>query len=442
MAPPYQWITYANARTALAARLSDTANVFWVDAELKIYLIEALRTWNAFTEVWNANFPFTATFSATWYNLATLPNSPRIRTVTDSDIFTAMEYHLLETPVGGGTWAGTQQFTLADLQGALQRRRDEVIQISGCRVTQLPALPSTPNTRRVIFSDSTLEPRRVRFVPATGFGDPVTLSREDTLAFNAFESQHLQQNKLPEAWSMVSEPPLAMDVDTAPPVAGTYDVIGLQSGLVFAPPAATLLGVPNDWSWVCKWGALADLLGKDSEASDPLRAEYCLKRYTEGLQLMQQSNWLLQATIGGVPVDTPALREMDGFSPEWELNGTAWPSLVSAGVDYVAPCPVAGASPTGVTVLVVGNAPIPILDSDFVQVSRDVFDAILDYAETLALFKIGGAEFVDAQELESRFMLAAQATNTRLAKSGIFSDTLQSEGKRQERAQPRFGGGQ
>src|SRR5437870_9311421 len=105
-----------------------------------------------------------------------------------------------------------------------------MIQVSGCNIKQLPLLPTTPNTRRVYFDDSTLEPRRNRFIPDSTFGDPVTLSREDTVAFDAFASQHLQQWIFPAAWSVITGPPLAMDVDTAPNVPGQYDVLALRSG--------------------------------------------------------------------------------------------------------------------------------------------------------------------------------------------------------------------
>jgi len=430
--PSYAWITFAAAKQALAGRLADPGMVFWADPELSLYLAESLRTWNALTEQWNADFVFTPT-SIPWYNLATMAGSPRLRTLTDTYLYQVMQYHLLE-PATGGTWTGTSQFSIADLSGALQRRRDEMIQVSGCNLQELPAIPSLPNTRRTIFPDSTLEPRRARFVPDSGL--PNTMTREDTLAWDSFESQHIQTPRIPQSWGVIDGPPLTLNVDTGPNVAGTYNVIALMSGLAFNPPAATLLGIPDDWTWLAKWGALADLLGRDSEATDRSRADYCIRRYQEGLAIMKASNWLLTATINGVPVDTPSVREMDGWSPEWQNNGTAWPSMVTAGMDFFAPCPVGG-SPRGVSMVVVGNAPIPILDTDFLQCSRDAFDVILDYAQTLASFKMGGEEFASTKDLEKNFFKFAMDTNKRLAAMGLFRDMLGLEGRRQNINQPR-----
>src|SRR5215469_11372204 len=183
--PQFQWLTWLQARQALAGRLADPGMVYWADNELKLYLTEALRTWNALTEMWNADLAFTATNASSWYNLSTLTGSPRLRTVVDVDIYTIMEAHLLE-PQTGGTWTGTSQFTITDLQGALHRRCQEVIQASGCNLSVTNIL-STPNVRRLFFSDTMLEPRRARFIPDSGYGAAVTLSREDTLAFDAFE---------------------------------------------------------------------------------------------------------------------------------------------------------------------------------------------------------------------------------------------------------------
>jgi hypothetical protein len=129
---------------------------------------------------------------------------------------------------------------------------------------------------------------------------------------------------------------------------------------------------------------------------------------------------------------------MDGYSPEWEDNVGAWPSLVQAGMDFAAPCPTAsGTQIIGVSMILVGNAPLPVTDTDFVQVPRDVFDVILDYAQVLASFKMGGAEFTDTQGLEKNFWEFAMATNKRLSKLGLFADIAHLEGKRQDVNQPR-----
>ena len=434
MPDQFTWLTWLEARQTLAARLADENMIFWPDNELKMYLTESLRTWNALTEMWNADFTFTADNTTSWYDLSTLSGSPRTRTVTDIDLYDILQAHLLEPPTGG-VWTGTTQFDLFDLQTALHKRTQEVIQNCGCSMAYNAAIPQTPGTRRTFFQDTVLEPRRMRFLPATGFGDPITLSREDTVAFDGFQPLNLQTFAQPGSWSVITGPPLAMDVNTAPITAGVYDMVGLVSQQEFNPPGATLMQIPDDWSWLPMWGALADLLERESEATDRARAGYAMQRYLQGLEVMKASNWLVRGTINGVVADTPPLKEMDAFSPEWQTVGT-WPCLVVAGMDFLGVCPTP-ASISGISMTVLGSAPIPVLDGEFVQVSREVFDLIVSYAQVLAAFKQGGLDFATTKTLEDDFLRAAMQQNKRLTQMGLFADVAHREGKRQDIAQPR-----
>jgi len=433
----YSWLSLSTAIGALQTRLG--SSVFWPSAEAQGYLYQSLREWNGLTEQWKLPFTFPATSATPWYNTGTLAGSPRLRTLTDATLYSMMQGMLLEPQTGAGTWTGTNQFTLAQMQFALQRRRDEVIQATGCNIAQLSPLASIPNTVRTVLADTVLEPRRIRFVPATGFGSPITLTREDTQAFQFFKPGYLGSQPTttgPQSWSVASEPPLAFDVDGAPNVPGTYDVLALNSGPAFAPPASTLLGLPDDWAYLPMWGALADLLGGESEQTDRERSAYCLNRYNQGIQIMRQSNWLVQANINGVPCDTPSLAEQDLYSVEWQDNANVWPAVVQVGMDFVGVCP--GVS-QNVGLTLVGNAPILDATGTYVQVSRDDWAVVLNYAQRLATFKMGGKDFSDTAEFEKDFYRAAQFTNKRLLDMGIFTSMLNTEGERQDEHVPRGG---
>lgn len=435
--PNFGWLPFLQCRQILAGRLADPNNIYWTDQELKYYIWEALRTFNALTEIWNQPFAFTATNAGTWYDTSQMNGSPRLATVVDADLYTIMEYHLIEPPTGAGTWTGTTQFQLSDLQGALQRRVDEIIQYAGTNIQNLPFLASAHSRRALVFPDSTLEPRRVRFFPNSGYGFPVTLGREDTLAFDRFSPQWTQTpDSTPGHWSVITGPPLELEVDVAPSAPADYDIIALECNTPFSPPASTAISIPNDWTWLAKWGALADLLGRESEATDRQRAEYCLNRYSQGLEVMKQSNWLVSGTIAGSPADTVPLVEMDAFSPEWQNNAIAWPTLVIAGMDFLGVCPTP-LTTVGVSLILVGNAPLPVMDTDLVQVSRDVLDVVLGYAQVLSCFKMGGEDFTSTADLEKDFYRLCVSQNKRLLQMGIFGDTVHSEGKRQDIARPR-----
>lgn len=435
----YGWLTFANGRAQLAARLADPTNAYWTDAENGLYITESLRVWNALTFTWKTSFVFTiaAASSPTWYSLGLLTGSPRLRTVTDTAVYTLMEYHLLE-PATGAVWAGTSQFSIADLSLALQRCRDEAIQLTNCNQLNPAPLASTPNTRGVTLPDTYLDVARVRWMP-TG-SNPVTLMRNDDTGLNYYQPDYLQTDETtPTQYNIASLPPLTMQVDIAPALPGKYDLIALESGPSLAPPTPALLNVPDDNAWVLKWGALADLLGRESEATDRLRATYCRARYSDGLKLMQNTPWVMQARINDVPADLVSVQEMDQYAPEWDSVGSGFAAVVLCGTDFFTVVPDE-ANDMSLTLTVLGNAPVPVLNGDFIQCSRDVWDVILDYAQFLAAFKQGGAEFTSSLELEKGFIAAAMAINGRLAKLGLFANEFEQEGQREVRAQERFEG--
>ncbi len=280
--PSYSWLQFATARQQLAARLADSNNVYWADAENALYIQKALRIFNVLSFTWKMEFTYTS--SSLWNSLGSLTNSPRLRTLTDTEAYTEIEYMLTEPPTGG-TWTGTTQFTINDLSQALQHRRDEMLQASNCNQSLMTGIALTPNTRRTVLPDTTIDVARVRYIPASGA--PITLYRDDTVALEFYQAPLYQQNPgTPQSFSLSSEPPLSWDVNLPPAQPGNYEAVVLQSGAAFMPPASTPIGIPDDFVWALEWGALADLLGRESEATDRLRAAYCLRRYQDGLNLL------------------------------------------------------------------------------------------------------------------------------------------------------------
>lgn len=270
---------------------------------------------------------------------------------------------------------------------------------------------------------------------------PATLYREDGLAYEYFENDFTVSTDPPFAWDVLAGPPLAITLDTPTVVPTTLDMLVMISGGIVNPPTASPLLIPDDWNWVLKYGILADILRKESESVDLERADHFEARFQQGVKLMQELPWLLQARLDNLPVDTPSVAEMDTFAYEWQSDADAQAAIVRGGVDLfaISPAPPAAPSNVSVTLSLVANMPIPATDADFVQVPRDTLDAILDYCEYLAKSKEGGFEFAEAQRtLLKSFIQTAVSTNARLALSGIFDSTLRPPDSRQDAADPRF----
>lgn len=472
---PYSTITFAQAKSDLLLRLNSSGADFWLIAEVGLYIIEALRLWNCLSMQYVQDW--TTTYTATngvWQSTGNSqnvfvnsnPTSPRFQTLTDAYIYTLAEYHLLEPPTGA-MWTGTPQFNITDLSQALQRRRDQILQATGCNIGPFSSSFGIPaNQNRVFLPDtpgfSVLDIRRVRYIPAANQGSPSTLYREDGLAFEYFENDFTTSlGQTPFAYDLISGPPLALTIDTPAPTANTLDILAMISGGLISPPTPSPLLIPDDWYWVLKFGMMADLLRKESESVDLERADYCEQRFQEGIKLMQEMPWLLQARIQNIPVDTPSVAEADEYAYEWQSDPNAQLGIVRGGIDLFALSPqfngASGGFGTGVpfgsggfggsiqtsvsvTLSLIANTPVPVLDTDFLQINRDVYDAILDEAEHLAKFKEGGFEFSEStRTLHKNFIATAVMTNSRLSESGIFTSTLRPVGdSRQDAADPRF----
>jgi hypothetical protein len=490
----YQWLTLTAGVQQLLGRLSDPNGVFWTASECQLYLKRALQMYNVLTNTWKKDFSYIS--SELWSSLGDQGGSPRQRTATDIQSYTMLELYLLEPPTGG-VWSGTSQFALSDLVNALQSRRNEMLQISASNNALVKNISITPNTRRTYLQDTILDVPRVRYlglqtsIAATGslsafsitvssaygifagqlvsgtgvaqwatvvsvlgntialtlantdtvtglvnFYAPNTLYRDDTVAMEWYESPLYQlPSGTPQTFQLSSEPPLSFDVDVIPNMPGVYEAVTSQAGPAFAPPAASLLGIPDDFAWVLEWGALADLLGKESEATDRERADYALKRYQDGLNLLVKTPWIMLGSVNGEACSVDSLEETDRYSFGWDAIPSSFgPMIVTAGVDFLA-APVG--SSIGVTCL--GNAPFLDPSGTYLQISRDSWDTVLDLAQgAFASFKLGGEEWKQALELESRAVKFCAAENSRLRSLGSFSDILIQRGSSQDRAQARY----
>lgn len=494
MATPFTWLTKSAAIEALQGRLNQWS--LWSQAELYLYISESLRHFNGLCEQWSQTVQI-PNADGQWINTGTLPGSPRQRSVTDQYLYNQMCLMLLEPQLSGGAWAGSSQFTLQNLQWALQKRCQEVIQATSCNLGVLPNINVTPGVANgYLLPDTVLEPRRNRFfalatsttgtassgastvtigsaagvqkgqtiiaagiqpgtfvtsisratvglsLPTVGAVSgtvqsfqPYLLTREDVLSFQSFEPRYPQTVGYPQSWAVASEPPLSFDVDIAPTTPGYFEMLALNAGPTFNPPTALPLGVPDDWSMVPMYGALADVLGQEAESTDRARAAYCLERYTEMLEMMKQSNWLLQTLVNGQVSKVTALADMDALAVNWQQSNKNLPAVIEAGMDFIAPVPGNGVN-LGVTM--VGNAPIVDPTGTYLQVARDDWDAVLNLSHHTACFKLGNDGFQATLPMLKAFYQFCADRNKRWAEMGIFTKYLRSEGKKQEEASPRW----
>ncbi len=455
MPSSFQSVTWGQLQQELALRLNDVAQTRWTKAECILYLSEALRLWNSITQQYVLEWTKTYNQPSTpnlpvWQSLANGFNllvgnnatSPRYQTLTDSDVYKYIQYHLLEPPNGNATWAGTSQFSLTDFVNSFTRRRDQILQTTACNVGPFSTtLSLAPGTNSVQLPDTAaltiLDVRRIRYLPV--IGNPATLYQDDSLAQEYFDNYYLQTNGPPLTWDVLGSQQQILGFDSMPNTPNNLDILAVLSGGVVTPPTNAPLLIPDDFFWVLKYGMMADMLSKETESKDLLRAAYCEQRFQEGVRLMMEMPWMMQGFINNVPVDTPSFYEADQYDYEWQSNPNAITEIVRGGIDLFAISPIIPASTSiAVSLSLVANMPIPAADGDFVQLSREIIDVVIDEAQHLAQIKEGGQEFQESIALHQKFIAFAVQTNRRLAESGIFPTDLRRTISKEDEADPRY----
>lgn len=430
----YTHTTLADCRTQLSRRLHDTGFSFWRDTgtyiEVDLYIFEALRTWQVLTAYWRARGTISTSASTPFYSIpSTLSGSLRSYTLTDRDLVAIIQAHLLE-PITGSTWTGTEQFTLADITDALNRRRNYFIAETGCRLVNLTQAAASPPISRQSLTDTIIDVRHLWWVTPEGYYS--RMSREDELSLNAYSSTWTTSYATPYSYSITASPPLTLQVAPAPSNSGSLDMLAVQLPAALDPSTGVLLNIPDDFAWIVKWGVLADLLSKDGPARDPLRAEYCLRRYNQGVELAKLSSCIIQSEISGIPLITSSLAELDLYDYNWR-NPTSIPGIICpAGIDLLALYPVPNGV-YGLTLDVVRNTPLPTVSGDQIQLGREELEAVLAYAEHLACFKEGGTEFTTTIPYWEQLFQMASGYNDRLGAASLYSAALAEQSRRDKR---------
>lgn len=455
----YSWLTFAQAKTALAGRLGDPSKIFWKDGEIGRLINESTRTWNSIAQFYRDRCTFNTQNGIAFYDL-TQSSNPNLITgnggltstsasamlgysITDQYLINDIQYHLIEpvtTDFAAG-WTGTEMFTMDDLVRAIERRRNLFLLLTGFHLSHSQVNYNPPlGDGRIALSDSTQLVRRVSWL---NFDNEFTpLWRDDEESANFLIPNWAINGEVPIAYSMIQSPPINIQTIPISDDIGTLDLITVDSPSNLNEITGTLLNIPDDFSWVVKFGALADLLGKDSQAYDPQRSAYCEQRFQEGVRFALAGGTINQVTLDGITIAPSDLADFDAFKPNWQnisvTTNEKIEDLAIAGRNLIAVSPVPNAESHSIQLDIVRNIPIPANDGDFIQVGREHFDAILDYATHLAMFKVGGAEFEGTATLANRAMSQAMYHNRQLRAEAKDYDIMQGYSNKEDEDRPRM----
>jgi hypothetical protein len=423
---PYGHTTWVDLKAALAERLGDTA--FWTDdtgtySEIAAYLQEAMRVWGALTLRWKRRVTFTLEEDVHWYSLPAKTGT-LAEQVTDQQCLMEIQYHLLE-PLDQDGWSGSEQFTAAEIEAALERRRNQFLMETGLALTaESNSVSPAPSDGIVdfstFFSPHVIDIRRASWLES---GTYAHLWRENEYSADALSMGWRQSPGAPKQYSVAATEPLKLQLIPPPANTGALHVVLLKNGASLDLSTGVALGIPDNLAWVVKWGAMADLLGKEGKANDAGRARYCETRWQQGIEIARVYSVPLTGFINGAQVGIHSVHELDALRAGWENEAAGTPDIIGvAGVNLIAVAAKPDSGPHSIAFDAVSPAPIPATETGDVQLGREEIDVVLDYAHHIAAFKQGGAEFQQTQRQFENMLRLAVATNERLAAANLHED--------------------
>lgn len=411
----YAHTTFAQFKDRLASLLGDPLKVFFLDAELGLYLKEALRWWGLTAQYFRETAQVSLIAGQAFYNIltdvkdsgGTVVNGA---TLTDRDLITDIAYALMEPPITawGGGWIGTEMFTLGEVSDLLAKSRDDILRMSGV-VAAETAYTVTPAQQRVDLNDKTAHILRCSIQEVLSTDQPLPLWAIDYYqAQSTTDTASFLTTGRPKAYVLNYTPQLSLDLYPGPLNDATLRVYSVQAGGALDPTTiATPLGLPDDVCFLTKYRALEDLLSGDGLARAPQMAQYCHQRVQDGLEVLAQYQSLLWSTLMGRRMTIASLGQLDAQRPGWQTTQGTPRSLHQLNWNLFVCSPVPDTTYT-ITVDVVRSAIIPALDTDFIQVGREQMQALYDYAQHVAMFKMQGQEFAASMELYKGAWEAAQ----------------------------------
>lgn len=425
---PYTHTTFSSAKQRLANELGDPGKVFYKDAELGRYIVEALRWWGLASMYFRESGVIRTVAGQPFYQLEdSLFNSAETSllqslTVTDQELINDMNYNLMENQIVSwpGGWVGTEMFSLNEITSILADCRDEFLKLTACIADDYTIIA---NTGRVDLPSDHIRILRADITPLGSGSLPIWVVDQAQLV-TTFREPSIPGMGRPKAYAVSYSPQLTVDLWPEPQVTSTLGIIGVRTGSTLDPVvSATTLIVPDDMSFLLKYRTMADLLSGDGLARSPEMSQYCDMRYQDGLELAANYLSLLWQNDGGPRGPISAVAQWDQVRPTWKQTPGTPRSVAQLNWNTIGVRPV----PDGeylITFETIRKAIIPTSDSDFIQVGRETMQAIYDYAQHIALIKCQGQEFASSlQRYESAKATAFEYRQQVASQSYLYQAT-------------------
>jgi hypothetical protein len=194
--------------------------------------------------------------------------------ISDQQILEELQYVVHEPPDQGATWP-CDLWTRAEVVEYLNQRQQRFLKETHLLVSTA-TLPVGVGDTQIALPADWIRTRRVVWDGSDGVVKEVP--RADSFETDYGVSTNAVPQDSPQVYSEFEGPTLTMGI-TPTVISGTLQLDYVAGAALFTSTPGALLTLPDDFVYVEKYGALAEMFGKDGRANDPARAEYCEMRY-------------------------------------------------------------------------------------------------------------------------------------------------------------------
>lgn len=200
-----------------------------------------------------------------------------------------LKYRLLEPPGDYADSSIWQLWTLAEIQSYVDVRSNRFLLETGMGLGHteivLP-LDQVAADGLVDMPGDILELRRLSYQGPTGASYPLKKMDPHGLAFGVGVDWETQTGTPLYYVAGPEKNPLKRRIVPAPVAGSPTDFVTLQVHYVRRDG---FTGIPALFIPYIQWGVLADMLSKEGEANDPVRAKYAESRFQEGIELAKMT---------------------------------------------------------------------------------------------------------------------------------------------------------
>ena len=431
----YTQISLAQLQSQLSTLLDDPNQRYWTPPELTYSIQESLRYWGALTNYWRTRGSFSLALNTTWYDLSVQLPALRTRTWTLNQMCQEIQYHLLEAANGISGSGMSQQVQIANVLVAIQRARNQFVIDTHMPLTlHSTAVSPPPPTGTVQFGQASI------FIHRVGWQDAFTgrwfnLWREDEWALDHANYLWTVDPDFPTTYSESSLAPLTLQLSPAPLNSGQLELLKVDALFIDTTNASATFNIPDEWIHAVKYWALYDLYSSANQLNDPMRAQYCLSRYKQSVEMAQMARSIQRMQLGTIPLFIDSMQAIDAANVYWR-NQPGPPSLVGVLYDFLAVSPGLPDRLYGVTADVIQSAPIPVNPGDYIQVGEEDLPELINYCTHYLSLKMGGNNLKESLPQYDSFMRKAASRGNINAAKIRYLEPLFGQPQREEAARP------